>query len=389
MRVDSIHPNLAFKAKDVTLFSDFDGTFFQSSAVNNDYFQAFDDFRGERKDKFKIFITTGRRLEGGSGGFLGTFNSLKSGGYKLPKLDGIITCEGGDVFLFNSKGEIDKTPLAQKRALMKQKTGWDFEFIMEGLKNISQKLGTEFTPVDKRSFHKISLVVDDSEKLEAFADEIDDFFIDNKISAGAELKQVNADSGKQLGIKLSPRMNGHHIHKDFDIFHALKNAQRENDFVIVAGNEKNDKELLNLFNYIGERRIDSVEKIPKKGLEEMIAKIKKLPIGIIFVDSPDSAVSPKLAEMKKFIEAQQKLFPDKVRIISETKSGERNTLVQAARELVNIHFPETPTKPAVREALTDLKAEGSGKFTLYGALALGVCATVVYSLQKYCNQKKD
>lgn len=387
MRVSVVQNNLAFKSKDVVLYSDFDGTFLQPGAINNDYFQAFDEFRRERDGKFKIFITTGRRLQDGFGhGFLDAYENLKSQNLDLPKLEGVITAGGGDMFCFKQNGEIDSTPHAGKRALVKTKTGWDVDFVLENLRNIAQNLKTGLDTSYSRGFHRLALSLDEPMLLEEFADEAERFFEQNQISAQAKVREI---APLKEGVKIAPLFMGHRIHKDFDIFAALEKAQRENDFIVVAGNETNDKELLNLFNYIGERKINSCEKIPKSGLEGLVERINKLPIGVVFVDSPVSEVSSKLSAFKKFIEAQQKLFPDKVRIVKLTESGGENSLVQATRELTKKYFADTPPQAAPTKPPAVVKT-GNGKYVALGVI-LGLTAGGAggYYLKKHIQTKKD
>ena len=328
---------LSFKAKDVTLYSDFDGTFLRSKSDTPEYYQAFEDFKGERNGKFRIFITTGRHLENKDGsGFLRTYNNVRGENPNFPHISGVVTANGGDVFLMDEAGEIQRTPLIQKRLAVRAKTGWNFDSVRGALGNIAQQLGTTFTLQNEEDFHRMHLFVADDSKIEDFNREVGRYFAQNGISAETHLKNID---GKRA-LKIAPNINGRVVHKDFDVKEAVTLAQSQNDFVIVAGNAVNDKELLNLFNYIGEPKINAVEKIPADGLETMIEQIKKLPLGVVFVEAPEEKMSGEKLKMKEFMEAQQKLFPDKVRIIKQAGEKGENNLVQACRELTEKFFPK-------------------------------------------------
>ncbi len=400
MRIGIIQPNLSFKAKEVTLYSDFDGTFLQPDALNNDYFQAFDDLRQERDGKFKLFITTGRRLEGNDKhGFLYTYDSLKAADFKIPKMEGVITSGGGDIFLFNNTGEIDLTPDPVKRAIIKEKTAWDMDFIIDEFKKIAEKLETNLKRVNKRSFHKFALTLDEPAKLEEFSLMAEEFFEQNGISGEARVSDnlyLSDESGnlaRERGIKLAPVINGYRVDKDFDIAQAIDVARRENDFVIAAGNEINDRVMLNLFSYIGKPSINSCERLPKEGLAEMVEQIRKLPIGIIFVDNPKAKVSTRFAEMRSFIEEQRKLFPDKVRIIKPSE-GKENTIVKASRELIDAFFKEAMPSPTSSTPSTTTPKTSKSNKGAYGAVTFGVLvgtalAGGLYYLKNHQGTKKD
>lgn len=361
MRINSLQPNITFRAKDVTLFTDFDGTMLQQSLKSvgndftgevvqgyNDYFQAFDDLRSERNGKFKVFITTGRRLEGEDGhGFLRTYNFMRENGIRMPKLDGIITSEGGDIFQFMPNGDIDKTPSAQKRQLVKERTGWDLEKVRKTLRKISEKLGVNFRQVDEKSFHKLSIVLDDNRKLGDFYDELAESLKHKEISGKAKISTHVKDGDRKVpGIKIGAKYCGSSIHKDFDVKEALEAALRERDFVIVAGNESNDKELLDLFRYGGSRKgWRDYMGMPEKDKLNVLDRIKKLPIGVIFVDAPAEAATQKQKDLREFMIRQQELFPDKVLIVERSQFGGENTLVSACRELIEKHFGRKPEVP--------------------------------------------
>jgi len=372
---------LTFGAKDVTLYSDFDGTFLRAKSDNQSYYQAFDDFRSERDGKFKIFITTGRRLEATNGhGFMYAYEGIRGENPKFPRLDGVVTSDGGDIFLIAENGTVDKTPLVAKRDAVRTKTGWNLETVKGGITQIAEDMHTGFSFADSPAFHRLVVYVNDPQQAESLNTATREFFEANGISAESYVKDVDG----RTALKIAPVINGRRVHKDFDVKEAIASAQRENDFVIVAGNASNDKELLNLFNYIGESKIDSVEKIPEKGLETMAERIRKLPVGVIFVDSEEN----KYPKLRAFMEKQQELFPDKVRIVKHSAKEDENVLVQACRELANKFFPKE-VSPVKQPSVPESKGRaGFLTFLVLGALILGNIAVYCYKdLQDALNHK--
>ncbi len=384
MRVGEIKSDINFRAKNVTLYSDFDGTFLQTYS-DGDYYRAFDDFRSERNGKFNMFITTGRSLDSKSKGFLFEYDRLRAQHTYFPKIDGVVTAEGGDVFLMTSKGDIDTKPVMDKRLAVEEQTRWNIDRVQKGMQEIAERLQATFKIDNKKGFHRTRLFVPEDQDINVVRDEINKFLTDNNINAETKIKTKDGNSY----IKIAPHINGRRLHKDFDVKQALKAAIKENDFVIVAGNAMNDREMLNLFNYIGEPRIDEVRKISTQGLPDMIEAIRKLPIGVVFVNG--SATDNKSQqELLAFMEEQRKLFPEKVMIVEESKKGE-NSLVNACRTLVESHFGKEQ-KPAASSSTKEIQYKGKNWKATFAVLATLLLANIgIYTLQyaKIAHNKKD
>ena len=146
------------------------------------------------------------------------------------------------------------------------------------------------------------------------------------------------DSTKMTGIKLQPKIDGHHIHKDFDVKLALKNAIKNDDLVIFAGNADNDKEALNIFNYASKQ---AQWKIPYEAHEinpdyvkAVKSEIDSLPIKILFVEPPINEMDPKILSLADFMKKTSELFPEKVEIIKQTEIGKNNNFLDSIKNAI-------------------------------------------------------
>ena len=365
MRVGEVKSDISFRAKNVTLYSDFDGTFLQTYSDGN-YYKAFDDFRNERNGKFKFFITTGRTLEVPRGkGFLNEYTKLRAQHTRFPRMEGVITGNGGDVFSISKNGDVDRSPMLDKRFAVEERTGWNIDRVKQGIQDISERLQVPIQLDNKKGFHRLNLYVLDDQHVENFCTEVEKYFSANNINAEAK---ITTKDGNPV-IKTAPLISGRRIHKDFDVKQALNMAIKENDFVVVAGNAKNDR---------GQPSIDKVEKIPTKGLPDMIEQIRKLPVGVIYVNSA-SGDSNKMLELRAFMEEQKKLFPEKVMIIEESKKGENN-FVEACRNLVDNHFGKEIKATMSQAKEVQYKGQNwKATFAVLGALLLANIG--IYTLQ--------
>lgn len=337
-----------FKAGKSILYSDFDGTLLaqplhdiyngskeakeKSVQGFNKYFQDFQNFIDDTKGKFSIKINTGRRIDSDPvDGFIPTLEKMIESGIKLPKIDSVITSEGGDIYHFNSDGTINPIKDAVKTEQIKKACGWDNDIINEALEETSSKFGTNYRFVNDRGSYKLSVAIDDNTKLSQFIENLQEIL---EPQMGIKIKSNDVEIGyriRQKGIKIVPLINGHRIHKDFDIKYALENAIKENDFLIVAGDADNDKEALNIFRYLknppnGEIP-SSVGEITEDYVSTVKEEIDNLPIKIMFIKPSKNCTNEKTLKLCDFMTALEKYFPKKVQIVEETKlDGENNFL---------------------------------------------------------------
>ena len=362
MRVSAInHTNsfkISFGAGKCILFTDFDGTFLpqslrsiyngseeeKKSAVQgfNKYFSDFQDFITKTRNKFEIIITTGRRLnKQDKDGFLPTYQKMKEEGIKLPNIKELITSSGGDIYSFSQNGDINPQMQISKNHYMKKITGWDNDLINKTLKDISKELNVDYELVDDRGSYKLSLNISNKSK-------IDDFYsalkttLEKKIKCKVKMGSINLDDGsKTYGIKLYPLIDGIKLNKSIDTKIALQTAIQNNDFIVIAGDASNDKEMLNIFNYI---KMPNNKKIPTKASEitfDYILQTKKeidaLPIKLLFIKPTqlNNNDAGKL-ELYSFMQKQANLFPEKVSIVDETiLHGENNFLKEIKKSIKN------------------------------------------------------
>lgn len=347
--------NITFGVGKSILFSDFDGTLLPQSlhdvyngsneqkrnAVDgfNKYFSEIQDFSNSSHNKFEIIITTGRRLNrNNQEGFLPAYQRIRQEGIMLPRIKEIITAEGGDIFSFSENGDVSQTIKPEKAALVRKLTGWDNGLINKTLEDVSQKLNTSYEMVDEKGSYKLSLKLADNSKIQEFVDELQGALMD-KIKCRIKKSDVKVDNNKTQGIVLYPLIEGQKLNKSFDVKMALEDAIKNDDFIIAAGDSSNDKEMLNIFNYV--RKPENLF-IPQKAEEitqEYVSltrqEIDKLPIKLLFVKPNSPEKHSKKLEIYEFMKKQAELFPEKVMIVEETKLYGENNLLNAVKNAIN------------------------------------------------------
>lgn len=405
---------LGFGAGQSVLYSDFDGTFLaqplhdvfsyntrkRSAGVENfnKYFSQIQDFIDETKGKFEIIITTGRRLFGDrKEGFENTYQEMRDYGIKFPKIKSIITSEGGDIHHFRVDGSIDRTPDPQKAKAVKEACGWDNAQIKAALDDVAQQTGVGYRFVDHRGSYKLSIALDDTSKTEDFYSRL--------ISALEGKMQINSTIGKVKtynklddfyqrvdGIRLEPHIDGSYLHKDFDTKAAIKRVAANNDFLIIAGDADNDREMLNIFNYV--RTPDGMKKPERAGqiTDEYIRatkdEIEKLPVKIFFIKSGNE--DPRVLSLFEFMKEQAGLFPKKVQVVEETQVGQNNHFLDAIKDSITNYASENSCfKKALEDNPEFLKESGikltknHGKRVLAGiALAAVITGIGAYVCRK-------
>lgn len=149
---------------------------------------------------------------------------------------------------------------------------------------------------------------------------------------------------KELGLKLSPMINGHGIHKDFDVKTALKKAIKEKDFLIVAGDADNDKEALNIFRYLNKTTSDKIPTSAREITPEYISTVKNevntLPMKIMFIEPNKNCTDERTLKLYDFMLEQEKYFPKKVQIVKETKLDGENNFLNAIKNSIEEYSQE-------------------------------------------------
>lgn len=350
----------SFKAGRATLYSDFDGTFLpqplhdiyngsseakERSVRNfNKYFRDFQNFIDSTKGKFSIIINTGRRLNGDNkDGFEPTLMKMRESGIVLPKIDSLITSSGGDIYKFNADGTLNPSKEMSKLLQIKKVCGWDNEEIVKALDIATEEIGCKYKFVNNRGSFKLSTVIDDTKKLSELKNRLSEI-LNPKMGIDISISDVTNNGRKQTGLKLSPLINNHHLHKDFDVKNALKNAISNNDFLIVAGDASNDKEALNIFRYLTNPPAGKIPTSSSEITTEYIDKVKseidKLPIKIMFIEPNLSCTDQRTLKLYEFMQSLEKQFPKKVKIVKETKLDGENNFLNSIKSAINEYSGE-------------------------------------------------
>ena len=341
---------ISFKAGKTCVFADFDSTYTpfshndmcgKSVFVNdknkrdcfNNYFKNFKNLKNAAKDKFSLIITTGRN----AAEYIFVENALKEQnlGYFSP--DGLVTSNGADIFV-RKDGHWIKDEIKNKTVQQKS-SGWNGKKIRSDLKKIISQNTTGTlvieSPVNRTKWDYPGISMQDvlektnAPNIENYIsfnkneDNIVEIAFANKIPVdnlkpliknylknqgihavfnhypkdkNAYLPQydkgvVYYEPGNKMVIK--PEVENSPLTKLFDVKEAVKNIvyNDTNDFVIAAGDEINDEEMLNPLNYIDifGVKIDknrSVNEILQN--KEVLDALDKLPLKLIIVgDSPN------------------------------------------------------------------------------------------------------
>lgn len=395
MIITPLQNKISFTSGKSTLFTDFDGTFLpqplddvyngtppmRQEAVSkiNKYFSQIQDFITRKKGNFDIVITTGRRLDWHRmKGFVPFLGEIKDFGIVFPKIKRLITTDGGDIHEFLPDGNVSRVPNADKREMITRLSGWDNEKIKQALDIVSEETGTKYSFVNPKGSYRLSIKLDDESKLEVFHEKLRE-----KLGADVKFKSkisyVKDYSGdlsyvQTRGIKMEPVVEGSKLHKDFDVKAAIKNAIKNDDFVVVAGDASNDKEMLNIFRYINND--GAIPQLAEEITPGIAAKAKpeidKLPVKILFV-------RPKPEETKKlplleFMKKLEEYFPEKVQIVEQTFPGERNFFLEAVENAVNSHKFKTP--PQVPQPPQPPKGR-FWRYVIIGGVVLAAGAIVI------------
>lgn len=168
--------------------------------------------------------------------------------------------------------------------------------------------------------------------------------------------------------KLENKKQPTKLEKAFDVKKQLKLAKENDDFIIAAGNEYNDKEMLNIFSYV---ELPKNTKIPvrKEDISPLLEQhpsvkkeIEELPLKIIFFKADN--------EHSKYNEAFygeiHRVFPDKFETI-EHKEGE-NVFLENIKTSIKTYsknskrFKDALAKDGSREYLNELSLVKNNKW---------------------------
>ena len=346
MKINQINPKnnpINFRSGKAILYSDFDGTFLPQSLKDiyigekaekqksiigfNKYFKDFQDFIDKTKNKFEINITTGRRLNPNDrhDGFKQTYDKILKEGVVLPKINSLTNSKGGDTFYFNPDGTINPNPSKAKISQIKKLSDWDSDIINQTIKEISLDINSKYNIDSKDTFH-LSIETENKFALVRFQKRLAD-----KMDISIKIDEDGA-------IKLTPKINSKSLDKSFDTILALKEAQKNNDFLLVAGNARNDKEMLNIFNYVSY----PIKNVPYKASDidlDYVKKIKKeidnLPIKILFIKPKDiKNINEKDLELYEFMKKCEELFSKNVQIVEQTELYNKNNFLDAIKKSI-------------------------------------------------------
>ena len=328
----------------------------------NDYFKSFKRFFANVQDDFSFKITTGRTF----GEFQTVSELIKSNGIEMPFPDAVITKNGADEYAkitsdksFYKNGEFPfsyEKPNAEKEQAIKAETNWDFS-LKSKLRQILEKYNFHIIEHDSensaadyghkslmahvryddfelrdnmapQSEWKVGLRNDGNLKLyvsfpydmlhagerkaayEEIKQAFDNFLIDEKCVKYSFKEYRDKIGGQRPVIEYAPQMeNGMPLSKLYDTRKAVEKAIKDKDLVIVAGDGKNDLEMLNPLNYIETKdlspelrknikdaSIENIESILKNSA--VAERIKKLPFIGIVIKNEESPINQFLSNFK-------------------------------------------------------------------------------------------
>jgi len=339
MKVNCISKSISFTSGKVSLYSDFDGTYFpvQHSEMHSlkpenavelkNYFNNFGNFLNESGDSFTFRITTGRTF----GEFETITDLIRSKGIEMPFPDTFISKNGSDEFIrigerFSDSFPYDyATPNPSKTEKIQFLTGWHAG-IKDKIRELLAKYNfniiehdSEYSPADygnrslmyhvpydnfelqnknmpPQSEWKVGLRKDGTLKLhisfpydmlnvperEAAYSEIKTAFEEYLTKSGVRFttkEYRDKKGGNRPVLEYTPAIEEAPLNKLFDTKLAVEEAALNNDLVIVAGDGINDFEMLNPLNYIDKSDLDDALKVElSKVSPENIKNIAKNPV---------------------------------------------------------------------------------------------------------------
>lgn len=338
---------ISFGQGEIKFWTDFDGTLFPANEDNlsskrtvkklKKYFEAINNFFSASKGRADCHITTGRNFIS----FNHIFNKLKNNGIAILTPSKLVTSNGKDVFvkpLHSNKPITYKDSDKSKQKELQKLTNWDIKYIRSFIvgifKDLDIPLGQPMNvnpdikeiiyPV-LRNDGDLQIDIDLPKELaqETFIknlmDTIKQKLNEKNISYDLTFEDYDPVYHRGPSIIIVPKLKGIPIDKSFDIREALKKAENENDLVIVAGDYKNDYNMLDPANYA-------------KTPDEML----KLPMRSIVVGN-----NPTLAKLAE-------KYPDRVLITKEFH------LLEAIKQAIVDYTHQNPDfklKPEIQQLL--------------------------------------
>ncbi len=383
------YSNISFKAGKTRVFADFDNTYTPFSHndmcqkdvfVNdqnqrnhfNNYFNNFKNLKDAAKDKFSLTITTGRN----AAEYIFVENALKEQNLDYFSPDYLVTRDGADKFIKENGRwikEENKDKIIQEKAY-----GWNAQKIKSDLKRIiSLNTKDSFvieSPVNRTKWdypgismqdelektnpynikNYVSFSKDENNIIEiAFSNKlpvdrlkqlINWYLNNNRIDSvlshypkdnNAYFPQydnglVRYEPGNRMIIK--PKVDNKPLTKLYDVKEEVKAVvvNDSNDFVIAAGDEINDEEMLNPLNYIDIFGINIDKNKPINEIlenENVLDAIYKLPLKIIIVGN-----SPNLEHLREMDRILKSKGIDKITCINspdDPQNGLANAIKKA------------------------------------------------------------
>lgn len=364
-----------------------------------DYFKVLKKFFNNTKDDITFKITTGRTF----GEFQTISELIKSKGIEMPLPDALITKNGSDEYLktgsdrqFYKSGQFPFSyaePNPEKEKAIQAETGWDsslraklrqilekynFHVIERDSENPVTDYGQKSIMAHVRyddfelkdglkpnSEWKVGLRNDGNLKIyvsfpydmlhanerKAAYEEIKEAFA-KYLTDERNVKYISKEyrdeiGGKRPVIEYTPQMqDGNPLSKLYDTKKAVERAIKENDFVITAGDGKNDFEMLNPLNYIETSDLDpklqkEIQNVSDKNIESIlknatiVERIKKLPFAGILIKSEENEISSILTHFKKYckiIEAENGKLQEAIKQAIKTYADKNTDFVSNMSE---------------------------------------------------------
>jgi len=432
-RIQSFNQQKSFKAGKVRVFSDFDRTFLPAShkqfVKNSDKelmtmvfnkFKSFKDLLNNTRDGLKFTITTGRTY----GEFLMMAETAKRGRFNMPLPDTLIVKNGSDEYIkdgtdedFYEKGLYPfKYELTNKKKEedIKKLTGWDGSKVKKIINDAFKSRGFRIFEGDsehsKNDYDTKSLYTDgklyyeesrpdewqvgfrkdgnlkmyiihprDFENLDLRKNKYQE--IKNEIETKLKAENIKfklTDENKSDGrfaYSYEPdlqEIGEEHLTKFYDTSKALKEAEKNNDLVIVAGDGSNDFEMLNpayylknyltdeIYNRHGKENLlnalsnpDSIIEILNKD-SELAEIFMKMPFRGVVVRQEDG--SNDLSILESFASGKyQKItvvnqgelesgIKQSIKAYSEQNSEYKDALSSDLKEVIKEELPKSPQK---------------------------------------------
>ncbi len=323
-----------FCAGKVHVYSDFDGTYCPASheSLHNPnsnpempaYCKRMEKFLDSNNEKVQFHVTTGRTF----GEYKAVSELLRTRGYELPLPKSFIAKNGSDEYVksrdaFYQGGEFPfdyKNPQKLKQERVTQETNWNGQKIKEYIKNLAEKYRLKLIEADTRNSSrdygsntmsgKITAGVlgsrnDGDLKVNLIFGEENRKFIQD-VENFLKKDNVKYDLAKRdLVYTITPEFQGGSLTKLYDTKLALKEAEKNRDIVIVAGNGANDFAMLNPLEYLDKDFIKECE--VKSSHKEFYKNKDSMLKGLIEINDGSNKALKKELESNGFLKELKNL----------------------------------------------------------------------------------